>query len=283
MQMGAKYGSIDALVEHPMSRSPRMPFAGATAIGLMKPDAEEGTGGVVAWDPLKRKAAWRVKYPHLWNGGTLATAGNLVFAGDGEGVLHAYDARSGTELWKFDAKLGIIGAPITYAVNGRQYVSILVGWGGAVGLGTDLVSHGWKYGAQPRRLLTFALGGKAALPATAPRDLSVAALDKPDLTIDYAQMPAGAMNFGVTCAVCHGLRTRTSGLAPDLRESGIALEYSSFAKLLADGGLEPNGMPRFQDLSPEEVRLLYGYIRAKAREAKGTGQPVPDVLGFGGR
>ncbi len=281
--MGAKYGSMDALVEHPMSRSPRMPSAGATAIRLMKPDAEDWTGGVVAWDPLKRKAAWRVKYSHLWNGGTLATAGNLVFAGDGEGILHAYDARSGTELWKFDAKLGIIGAPITYAMNDRQYVSILVGWGGAVGLGTDLVSHGSKYGAQPRCLLTFALGGKAALPATAPRDLSVAALDKPDLTIDYAQIPAGAMNFGVTCAVCHGLGIRSSGLAPDLREAGIASEYSSFAKLLADGGLEPNRMPGFQDLIPEEVRLLYGYIRAEAREAKGTGEPVSDVLGFGGR
>lgn len=280
---GAKYGSIDALVSNPVPRSPKMPFAGATAIGLLKPEGEEGTGGVVAWDPVKNTAAWRVKYPRSWNGGTLATAGNLVFAGDGEGILHAYDARNGTELWKFDAKLGIIGAPITYAVNGRQYVSILVGWGGAVGLGTDLVSRGWKYNAQPRRLLTFVLNGKATLPPTPPRDLKVVVLDKPDLKIDYAQATQGALTFGVTCAVCHGLGTRSGGLAPDLRESGIALEFESFAGLLANGGMEPNGMPRFADLSPEEVRLLYTYIRAKAREEKGTGQPVPDILGFGGR
>ena len=205
-----------------------------------------------------------------------------MFAGDGEGQLHAYDARQGRELWHFDAKLGIIGAPITYAVGGRQYVSILVGYGGAVGYGTDLASQGWKYNAQPRRLLTFTLDGKAQLPATAARDFSVNALDKPELAIDYPVANAGATLFGLACALCHGLGTRSAGLAPDLRESAVALELTSFSAALSQGSFAKNGMPKFNDLSAAEVSALYQYIRAKAREQQGTGTSVPDVLGFGG-
>jgi quinohemoprotein ethanol dehydrogenase len=64
----------------------------------------------------------------FWNGGLMTTAGNLVFEGMGDGKFNAYDARNGKQLWSFDAHFGITGAPITYEVDGKQYVSVVAGW-----------------------------------------------------------------------------------------------------------------------------------------------------------
>jgi len=86
---------------------------------------------------------------------------------------------------------------------------------------------------------------------------------------------------GVACTVCHGLGTRSAGLAPDLRESAVAVELTSFSAVLHDGGLEKHGMPRFADLTSDEGQALYEYVRAKSREQPGAGPSVPDVLGFG--
>ena len=117
------------------------------------------------------------------------------FKGNGDGLLVAYDAASGERLWQFNAGLGIIGAPISYSVAGRQYVSILVGYGGATAIWSQLMPRGWKYGAQPRRLLTFGLGGKAPLPPTAPRSDSLNALDDPAVKINDADAASGTGDF----------------------------------------------------------------------------------------
>jgi len=104
-------------------------------MGFVKQDAVDGTGALLAWDPVANRARWRVDYPQMWNGGTLTTAGNLVFQGTATGSFAAFAADDGKPLWSFDAKLGIVAPPITYQVNGRQYVSVLVGWGGGVASG----------------------------------------------------------------------------------------------------------------------------------------------------
>ena len=80
-------------------------------------------GRLVAWDPVARKAAWTVEHPLAWNGGVLSTAGGLVFQGNGEGKFVAYDATTGKKLWDFDAQTGIVAAPVTYEVDGEQYVT----------------------------------------------------------------------------------------------------------------------------------------------------------------
>src|SRR5206468_3993960 len=90
----------------------------------------DGHGYLVAWDPVTQKEAWRVKHPFLWNGGTLATGGGLVFQGTAAGSFNAYSAQDGKELWRFNAGLGIIAAPMSYSVGAKQYISVLVGWGG---------------------------------------------------------------------------------------------------------------------------------------------------------
>ncbi|PEQ11137.1 PQQ-dependent dehydrogenase, methanol/ethanol family [Novosphingobium sp. PC22D] len=236
----------------------------------------DGHGYLVAWDPVAQKEAWRVKHAHLWNGGTLATAGGLVFQGTADGWFKAYDAATGKEVWKFNAGLGIISAPMSYRVGGRQYVSVLVGYGGTASAYGKFMDVGWKYGAQPRRLLTFAVGGEQELAPSPPATLKVAALDDPDLRISDADVAVGRA-LSVRCAACHGVGFHSAGTpGPDLRESGIALDLGTFGQLLRSGALIERGMPRFDTLSDAEIRQLHAYIRAKAREALGKREKEGD-------
>ena len=229
----------------------------------------DGHGYLVAWNPLTQQQAWRVQHRGLWNGGTLATAGELVFQGEATGAFSAYDAKSGKVLWKFEAGLGIIGAPMSYSTDGRQYVSILVGYGGTAAAYGHFMDMGYKFGRQPRRLLTFALGGDKTLPPSAPPDFNVRALDDPAFKLNEADVLAGRA-LSVQCAACHGVGLQATGTpGPDLRESSIALNLNSFSALLKSGALLERGMPRFQSLSDDEIRDLYAYIRAKAREVLG--------------
>jgi quinohemoprotein ethanol dehydrogenase len=223
-------------------------------------------GFLIAWNPVTQKEVWRVQHPGLWNGGTLATAGGLVFQGTADGYFKAYDAKSGKEVWAFDAGLGIIGAPMSYSIDGRQYVSILVGYGGTAAAYGHFMDMGYKFGRQPRRLLTFAPGGDKTLPPKSPPDFTVHALDDPTLMLNAADIAAGRA-LSVQCAACHGVGLQATGTpGPDLRESAIALKIDSFATLLKSGALLDQGMPRFQELTDDQIRQLHAYIRAKARE-----------------
>jgi alcohol dehydrogenase (cytochrome c) len=93
--------------------------------------AKSGPGGnlgeLVAWDPVKQAKAWGVKETSPFNGGTLTTAGGLVFAGNNGGMFRAFDARNGKELWSMNLGSGIGAAPMTYSVGGTQYVAVVVG------------------------------------------------------------------------------------------------------------------------------------------------------------
>jgi PQQ-dependent dehydrogenase (methanol/ethanol family) len=91
-------------------------------------------GELTAWDPVARRAAWKVKerFP-VWSG-TVVTAGDLVFYGTMDGWFKALDARNGKELWRVKTGSGIIGQPITYrGPDGKQYLAILSGVGGWAG------------------------------------------------------------------------------------------------------------------------------------------------------
>jgi quinohemoprotein ethanol dehydrogenase len=240
---------------------------GGVSMTIVKADPEDGKGALLAWDPVREKAVWKVHRAHLWNGGTLATGGGLVFQGTADGAFSAYDALSGESLWHFGAGLGIIAAPISYSVNGRQYVSVLVGYGASNTLG-DIMNVGWKYGAQPRRLLTFVLDGTAGLPRSTPPDISVHPVDNAAIKIDPADAAAGDVLFTMNCSGCHGLNVISAGApAPDLRESRVALDRKSLWAVLHDGVLLPRGMPQFAQLDRTQVHEIYAYIRAQARQA----------------
>lgn len=231
-------------------------------------DPARAKGTLLAWDPVDQKARWSVPLDTIWNGGTLATGGGLVFMGTADGYMTAYDAALGRPLWRFNTQLGVNAAPVSYSVHGRQYVSVLVGYGGSAAVWG--MNVGWKFDAQPRRLLTFALDGSATLPATPGPDLSVKALDDPTLRLDAADVSAGHALF-LQCAICHGLNLNSTGSpAPDLRESAIALHRESLWTVLHEGTLVSHGMPRFETLSENEVKQIHAYIRAGARKALGA-------------
>ena len=259
IQLGARF----VLPETP----PGAPPAGYPTILPVIADPNDGKGALLAWDPVAQRARWKVQHYTMWNGGTLATAGGLVFQGTADGFFSAYDAANGRLLWRFNAGLGIIAAPMSYSAGGRQQVSILVGWGGAGGAWGDLNDAGWKYGAQPRRILTFALDGKASLPPMALPDRVLRPVDDPEIEIDPADAQAGERIY-LICSYCHGRNLQATGSpAPDLRESRLALSEEAMWTVLNEGTLLSRGMPRYQHLSREQVRQLHAYIRSGAREA----------------
>src|SRR5690606_17583453 len=115
-------------------------------------------GKLIAWDPIEQKEEWSVWQKSSWNAGVLTTD-DLVFQGNAEGEFSAYDALTGDKLWSYPLQTGIIAPPITYEVDGIQYISILVGWGGVMGLWTTFTDQ-----INPGTLFTFALGGKESMP-----------------------------------------------------------------------------------------------------------------------
>jgi alcohol dehydrogenase (cytochrome c) len=84
-------------------------------------------GEVIAWDPIKQQKVWGNKDELLYLGGMLSTAGGLVFHGDIKGWFKALDAKTGKTLWQFNAGSGISAAPITYELDGKQYVAVVSG------------------------------------------------------------------------------------------------------------------------------------------------------------
>ena len=150
---------------------------------------------------------------------------------------------------------------------------MLVGYGGTCAAISTYLNVGWKYGAQPRRLLTFAIGGTAKLAPTAPPDMTVHALDDPALVLNEGDVSAGRV-LSVQCAACHGVGMHSAGTpGPDLRESAIALDLTSLGTLLKSGALMDKGMPGFEMLTDEQIRQIHAYIRARAREVLGTRKP----------
>ena len=266
-------GLIYIPAQHNGVRYSDKPIAGGVFINNMwigseKADERDGKGSLVAWDPVRQREAWRVMHANIWNGGVMASAGNLVFQGDAYGQFTAYDAGSGAVLWRFDAGLGIIGAPMSFAAGGRQYVAVLTGWGGGASIGSDVTNIGWKYGANPRRLLVFSLDGRAKLPPGPGRDLTLAVADDPETVIDAAKAEAGKPMF-LACALCHGRDAISAGSpGPDLRESALALDQTAFLQVVKEGALLEKGMPRYDQFSREQVIAIWHYVRQQARAAK---------------
>lgn len=225
---------------------------------------DAGGSALLAWDPISQKAAWRVELPGMWNGGTATTSGNLVFQGRADGKFVAYAADTGTALWSFDAQAGIVGAPISYKAGGRQYVSVLAGYGSAgAAFGTLSAQFGWEARTQPRRLLTFALDAAAKLPAAPPPRARVATID-PTYRPDAAAEERGGALWGDHCFFCHGAAAIAGGTAPDLRESGAIVSAEAFKSIVKGGALLSNGMPAFAEVSDAEIEAIRSFLRAQA-------------------
>jgi quinohemoprotein ethanol dehydrogenase len=220
-----------------------------------------------AWDPVQQRLAWEIPMDGLFNPGTMTTAGNLVFQGRVDGTLRAYAADSGKELWQHNLGLGISAAPITYAVKGKQYIAILVGYGGAMaGLGGPLsATHGWAYGRHRRYLVAFALDGAANLPPQPP-PATVTPL-KAAFAVDDALANAGAALYGL-CGACHGPGAISGGMAPDLRASTVVLEADAFGRIVRGGTRANRGMPAYSHFTEKDLLALQHFIRREAARVR---------------
>ncbi|WP_157218156.1 PQQ-dependent dehydrogenase, methanol/ethanol family [Flavisphingomonas formosensis] len=229
---------------------------GAPPAGLTPPPAKSM---LVAWDVARNKIAWSIPQPGVFNGGTMATGGNLVFQGLNDGSFNAFAADSGRKLWSFAAQNGILSAPISYTVGGKQYVTVITGF-----RSSQANTPSWDYTEQRRRVLTFVLGGRQALPKLELVDRSNQ--DDAAFTVDPAKAKIGAGIYNTSCVICHGIGMISGGAAPDLRKSSVPLDADAFSSVVHDGALMPRGMPSFENLSAEELEGLRHYIRQRSRE-----------------
>jgi quinohemoprotein ethanol dehydrogenase len=220
-------------------------------------------GELLAWDPVRSKAAWHAAYPVLSGGGVLATGGNLIFQGRSDGIFAAYRATDGELLWRFDAATGIMAAPATYTVDGVQYVTVMAGWGGPLGMqnapAAGPVKPGWG------RVLTFALGAKAVLkaPPFGHKEPPVPAITSKQ---SAQEVHDGTLLYIAHCARCHGLDAKAGPLA-DLRYS-TRETLDSFASIVLDGARTADGMPSFKKvLSAKDVESVRAYVIAQSQAA----------------
>jgi quinohemoprotein ethanol dehydrogenase len=230
-------------------------------------DPLQATGSLLAWDPQRQKAVWQIRQPTFANGGVMATGGDLVFQGTVEGKFSAYAARTGKLVWSFDTQAPTIGPPISYSVNGKQYITVLTGLGTTVGvMGPLLEKYGIDPRTQARRVLTFAIGRKTQLPAKAPAQFAV--VDDPNFKSDPQSATAGEALYNNHCVLCHGVSATGGTHAPDLRGSRIPLSSEAFAAVVRDGAVVANGMPRFGEFTDEERDDLRQYIRSEAQKQR---------------
>lgn len=212
---------------------------------------------LLAWDPIEQREAWRVEYDVYGNSGVLSTGGGIVFQGAADGSFNAYTTDNGQRLWTYDVGDAILGGPVTYELDGEQYVLALAGQGGAIPLTMGLFS-----GNYPRqrngKLMAFKLGADAQLPEvtlTPPVPLNLEGVTS------SGDANYGAMVYAGFCTVCHGPAAMSSGSIPDLRYSPMLLDEQTFRAIVLDGALLPRGMPGFAaDMGAEEAEALRAYL-----------------------
>lgn len=221
-------------------------------------------GWLLAWDPVHQKLAFKVDHGGPWNGGVLATAGDLVFQGLANGDFHAYDATDGKDLFRFPAQSGIIAPPITYAVDGRQYVAVEVGWGGIYPLLIGGLSRTSGWTVNHSRVLVFSLDGHASLPPADDRGFQPV---KPPTEFDHAAAERGFALYQRFCIACHGDNAVSGGVLPDLRWSGALHSNASFYDVVGKGSLAAYGMDKFSaSLTQQQIDDIRQFIIKRSNE-----------------
>ena len=203
---------------------------------------ERARVALVAWDAAAQREAWRATLEAPVPGGALATAGGLVFAGDGAGRFRAFRSDDGAVLWSFDAKSPVAAGPVSFTVGGVQHVAVL----------------------SRDHLLAFRLGGDAALPAPATA-AAERAPEPPAATASAAELALGRRVFNQRCIVCHGVNAVGVGMAPDLRRAPAAT-WAAWDAIVREGARAGAGMPGFGALlTQSEVDATRAYVAERAR------------------
>jgi alcohol dehydrogenase (cytochrome c)/quinohemoprotein ethanol dehydrogenase len=224
----------------------------------------QGAGAyLLAWDPVKRKAAWTQRQGSA-SAGTLTTAGNLVFQGTGGQKLSAFRADTGDLIWSTPTQGNVVPGPVSYSIDGVQYIAAI-----------SSASTGYAAATGTNRLLIYKLGGKVSLPAAPPPVAQV--LDPPANFGDDAQRAHGQDVYERSCTGCHEGGRMFTGY-PDLNYTVALKSAPVFKAIVYDGARRELGMMPFnKSLSVEDVEAVRAYLTYRANELKRN----PPGRGFG--
>jgi quinohemoprotein ethanol dehydrogenase len=212
-----------------------------------------------AWDPKLQKIVWEHETSsgiRGYDGGVMSTAGNLVFQGRGSGELWVYAADSGKVLKVIKTGSHIMAAPMTYSIDGEQFVAVQAGYGGtAITVGPIPPSSAALKYENTNRIIVFKIGGGAVpLP---PARLDERFAKPPVQTATNAQIDAGELKFIEECSRCHVFGPSST---PDLRKLNDGL-HAAFKDIVLKGILAQAGMERFDDiLSEKDVENIHAYL-----------------------
>ncbi|MFT5655182.1 MAG: quinohemoprotein ethanol dehydrogenase [Arenicella sp.] len=224
-------------------------------------------GRLLAWDPVAQKPAWSFEHDNPWNGGILSTSGDLVFQGTSDAHFAAYNATSGEQLWKYFTETGVGAAPITYELDGEQYVAVAAGWGGAFVLGFGGVLPSGST-VNVGRLMVFKLGGTAQLPGLVDDDFVMPSLPAL-LEVSEDVLAKGANAYANTCVACHGDQAFSSGLVPNLRFSAITPNAQAWQTVVREGALAASGMPNFSEaIDADTAEAIRAYVISEANSGR---------------
>lgn len=211
---------------------------------------------LIAWDPVDTREVWRSELRGTIASGALATAGGLVFQGAQRGEFSAYRDSDGMKLWSTDPQTGVVAAPVSYLVDGEQYIAVLAGYGTRD-----------YYAGNNSRLLVYKLGGKSKLPPPAPPP-PPRQLNPPPQFGSAAQIERGARVYNDNCTMCHDTAYGNRGLFPDLRYSPLINSADAFRSVVIDGVLTPRGMVSFRErVGAEDAEAVRAYITQRAHQA----------------
>jgi quinohemoprotein ethanol dehydrogenase len=215
-------------------------------------------GKLIAWDPVTQTERWSVAHTLPFNGGVLATAGNLVFQGNAEGRFAAYAADTGEEQWSLLTGSSITAAPVSYALDGQQFILIPIGAGGGIQSGYPQLG-GNEDSAGPTRLLAFSLDGGSAMPAI--RTVARTLPEQPKLSASAATLASGKQLFAQNCGGCHGKggAARIGGSMPDLRYA-TSETHATWHGIVIGGARRANGMPGFDHLDTAQSEAIRNYV-----------------------
>jgi quinohemoprotein ethanol dehydrogenase len=267
IEMGANFDDKGIDLEHWQRPTGNVVGWGVNLGTAIKDDDKiNGTSSLTAWDPVNQRRVWKIPTAGPLSGGVLTTSGNLVFQGQLDGTFSAYAAPTGKLLWQFAAGAPVLAPPITYRVDGKQFLTVLTGIGTSATVLGPLLPKSVDFRTQARRVLTFALNGSKNLPKIV--DESESWPEDPTFHPDAAGAARGAAQFGLRCVMCHGSNAVSGGGAPDLRKSSVPLSDEAFVQIVRGGALVSAGMPAWSELTDQQLADIRQYIRAEAQNAQ---------------
>ena len=223
-------------------------------------------GELVAWDPVLQQRAWQVKHRKPSNGGILSTASNLIFQGTWNGTFAAYDAENGNALWQYQSDSAILAGPISYELDGEQYIAVAQGSGGTVMLtvGEELKRNR----VNQNKLLVFKIGDFNQTQSVA-KNSETGAGEESLATIlalghrantDPEIIKKGETLYGQNCATCHGISAKSNHIVPDLRYMSEQT-HSDFIGIVLGGSYAHKGMiGYYETLSLEDAEAIHSYL-----------------------